>query len=173
MASREQIERVLGRLESACRADFYRHVSETQAGIGAVLRLLYESDGPVTAGRISEVLQISTARVAVLLKKMAVKELIIKERDTADARVSAIRLSGQGEKAFTRMRDEMYRQLGLAIDAVGEERMMEFIAISEEIRAAVEFKTPPFLEGECDPDAKQTKSFPLRDGTGRVDAELE
>ena len=43
-------------------------IDAANAGLGAVLRLLYLADQPVTAGTISEKLHVSTARVAVLLK---------------------------------------------------------------------------------------------------------
>ncbi len=137
MATREQIEMMLEELEKAHPADFFKRVNETQTGIGAVLRLLYESDGTATAGKISEVLNISTARVAVLLKKLVTKGLITKEQGTADARVTVVKLSELGEKTILQMRNDMYKQVGLVIDKVGEERVLEFIAISNDIRAAV------------------------------------
>lgn len=137
MATEEQIERMLKKFEKAYPADFFKHVTETRAGIGAVLRLLYESNGTVTAGKISEVLEISTARVAVLLKKMVARNLITKERGITDARLTIVKLSELGEKTIKEMRDEMGQQMNLLIDTVGEERLMEFVAISEEIETVV------------------------------------
>ena len=142
MAARAQIERVLKRLEQVHPAKCFPSVDETQAGIGAVLRLLAEADGTVTAGRISDVLQVSTARVAALLKKMAAKGLIIRTRSSRAARVTVVALTIAGRNTVNAMREEMYRQMGRVIDVVGEERLMEFIDTAEEIQRIV--KPPEF-----------------------------
>ena len=140
MATRMQIERMLEKLKHAHPDDFFKHVDETQAGIGAVLRLLYISNDTVTAGKISDELMVSTARVAVLLKKMASKGLITKEHSPIDARITLVKLTEYGAKTNEEMRDGMYQQMGIVIDTVGEERLLEFITIAEEIKNAI---TPP------------------------------
>ena len=137
MATTAQIERMLAELEGIHPVAFFRRMDETQAGIGAVLRLLHTSEEEITAGKISEVLNISTARVAVLIRKMAAKGLITKARSSADARVTMVGLTELGVRTVEEMRREMYRQMGLVIDAVGEERLREFLEIAAEIRAAV------------------------------------
>ena len=137
MATIAQIERMLAELERIHPVAFFRRMDETQAGIGAVLRLLHTSEEEITAGKISEVLNISTARVAVLIRKMAAKGLITKARSSADARVTMVGLTELGVRTVEGMRREMYQQVGLVIDAVGEERLREFLKIAAEIRAAV------------------------------------
>ena len=113
-------------------------VRHTRAGIGAVLCLLYEADGALTAGKISDLLQISTARVAVLIKKMDAKGLVTKERGIVDARRTIVRLTACGEQLVQEMQDVLYRQIGLAIDAVGEERLLDFIETAKELRCVME-----------------------------------
>ena len=137
MAMIAQIERMLAELERIHPVAFFRRMDETQAGIGAVLRLLHTSEEEITAGKISEVLNISTARVAVLIRKMAAKGLITKARSSVDARVTMVGLTELGVRTVEGMRREMYQQMGLVIDAVGEERLREFLKIAAEIRAAV------------------------------------
>lgn len=142
MATKEQIEMVLEKFQKAHPVNFYKMVNETQVGMGAVLRLLYESNGMVTAGKISDVLNISTARVAVLLKKMVAKGLISKEQSAKDARLTVVKLTALGEETVSKIHDEIYAQMGRIIDAIGEERLLEFIEISNEIRAVA--KKPDF-----------------------------
>ncbi|MDE7310752.1 MAG: winged helix DNA-binding protein [Eubacterium sp.] len=137
MATEAQIERVLKRLEQVHPANCFKRMDEVQAGIGAVLRLLYESNEAVTAGKISEVLGVSTARVAVLLRKMVSKGLVTKEQGVMDARITIVRLTEFGMKKFKEMKDDMCEQMGMVIDAIGEERLMEFIAIAEEIQKTI------------------------------------
>ena len=143
MATRVQIETVLKRLEQARPADCFKWNDEMQAGIGAMLRLLYESDEEVTAGRISEVLDVSTARVAVLIRKMTSRGLITKEQGATDARIIVVRLTEFGKKTYEKIKDDLYRQMGIVIDAIGEERLMEFITTAEEIQKTV--NPPQFI----------------------------
>lgn len=140
MATEAQIERMLKRLERVHPVDCFKRIDEVQAGIGAVLRLLYESNEAVTAGRISEVLGVSTARVAVLIRKMVSKGLIIKEHGVMDARITIVRLTEFGTQTFEKMKEDLYRQMGIVIDTIGEERLIEFITIAEEIQGTI---TPP------------------------------
>lgn len=82
-------------------------------------------------------MNVSTARVAVLLKKMVAKDLIVKEVDANDARVTVVQLSEHGRITVETMRNEIHRQFGTVIDKIGMERMMEFVAISREIQNAL------------------------------------
>ncbi len=134
MASNAEIERLLKHLQDAYPADFFQTMNETQAGIGAVLHLLFEAKSTMTAGQISERMGISTARVAVLLKKMDTKNLIIKEKDGSDARITVVRLSESGTKLAAELHDNIHQRIGQVIDKVGMERMLEFVAISREIK---------------------------------------
>lgn len=137
MASEEQILRVFNELNKCNPLEFVQSINETVVGIGAVLRCLNEADEAVTAGKLSEVLNVSTARIAALLKKMVAKGLITRERDAEDRRVVVIRLTELGESKAQEMHNNMLRNLGHVIDVVGEERMLEYMEISSEIRAAV------------------------------------
>lgn len=137
MATEEQIEKIKMLLEDCRPIDFFKRMNETTAGIGAVLRFLYESSDTVTAGKISSFMNVSTARVAVLLKKMAAKNLILKEAGTKDARTTVVRLSAHGLETVQQMRADLYRQLGLLIDRIGLERMTEYALMSKEIHAVI------------------------------------
>lgn len=140
MATKAQIEMVLGEFKKVHPphpSGFLRRIDERQEGAGAVLCLLHESEDTITAGRISEVLGVSTARVAVLLKKMAAKGLIVKKRAPSDARVTMVTLTEEGKETVQRIEDEIFRQIGVVIDQVGEERILEFIAIAKEIQNAI------------------------------------
>ena len=97
----------------------------------------------MSAGEISRYLHVSTARVAVLLKKMEARSLIERISDERDARKSVIRLSAHGAEVSEQMLRELNRQLAEVIDRIGLDRVKEFIAVSGEIRAVVQ---PPTWE---------------------------
>ena len=140
MATDKQILNMLKQMTSAHPAELFKHMDDTRAGIGAVLKLLYTADAPITAGMISEWLNVSTARVAVLLKKMDAKGLITKEKDPVDARVTIVNLTDFGRKTIESMWEDVKSQMGKVIDAIGEERLLEYIEISKEILQIV---SPP------------------------------
>lgn len=138
MASMEQTERVISLLRQSRPADFFKKMNETAVGIGAVLMFLDQAQEAVSAGQISASMSVSTARMAVLLKKMEGKKLIVTGGCAEDARVTRVRLSEQGRAVMERMKAELYGQIGYLIDRVGMDRLIEFTEISGEIRAALE-----------------------------------
>lgn len=144
MATQEQIETLLTEFRKAPPSDCFQHIDMISAGFRAILQYLYNStDTTVTAGKISEHMNVSTARVAVLLKKMAAKGLIEKKRDPTDARLVVVKLSEHGLQLAEEMHTNLFTQIGNMIDKVGMERMMEFAAIANELRSSM---VPPDIE---------------------------
>ena len=135
MATREQIETLLEQLEKAPPSEPFQHIDRNTVGIRAILKYLSETDEKITAGKISERLKVSTARVAVLLKKMEAKDLIEKTQDPDDGRIVIVKLSEHGKKTAAAARKEVYKSIGEMIDKVGMDRMLEFAAISNEIHS--------------------------------------
>ena len=109
MATPEQIASILSQLVALHPADCFKPIDAANAGLGAVLRLLYLADQPVTAGTISEKLHVSTARVAVLLKKLVAKGLVTKGRDPVDARVTVVALTPLGAQTVQDLADHMHQ----------------------------------------------------------------
>ena len=133
MAEVEQIEQILALFDDAMPEDWYRKMDAYKVGFGAVLRVLAQNGGKAPSGLISRVLGISTARVAVLTKKMTAKGIVEKCSDECDARVTVVRLTEQGIKTACEMKDTMYQDVGILIDKLGMERLLEFISTSKEI----------------------------------------
>ncbi|MDD6798905.1 MAG: MarR family winged helix-turn-helix transcriptional regulator, partial [Firmicutes bacterium] len=132
MATEEQVALVLEYLEKVKPADFFKTFNDISVGSGAVLRYLFETGGEVTAGNISDFMHVSTARVAVLIKKMVLQGLVTKESRADDARITVVHITPAGEEQIRRMRDEMFSQVSKVIDKVGMERVMEFLTTFEE-----------------------------------------
>lgn len=138
MATQEQIDTLLEQLNKAPPSEQFKNIDKNVAGIRAILKYLNETDEKVTAGKISEYMDVSTARVAVLLKKMVSKGLIEKENDPSDGRIVIVKLSEHGVRTAEKVRESIYTQIGTMIDKVGMERMLEFAAISNEIHSVME-----------------------------------
>lgn len=137
MATSREIEFVLDHLQRSHPERFFKTISEGNAGVGAVLKYLHDSPDSVTAGSISEYMQVSTARVAVLLRKMNAQGLITKREDANDARVMIVSISPKGEEKAEEMKSHLYHEIDTVIDRVGMNRIMEFITISDEIKQVI------------------------------------
>lgn len=151
MAAEQQIEYILKQLQKSHPDGFFRMLDKGSAGADAVLRCLHEAGGALTAGNLSEFLHVSTARVAVLIRKLTGQGLVTRESAPNDARIAIIRITPAGVGRIIRMKNRLYAYVGEVIDKVGMERIMEFLSISEEIRAAV---APPDI-GEIFEDSDE------------------
>ncbi len=142
LATTEQIEVLMEQLKKAPPAECFQNFDMSTAGIRAILKILNEADGKVTAGDLSEYMNVSTARIAVLLKKMSTKGLIEKERDSADGRVVVVKLTDNGKEVAEKFKENLYIHIGEMIDNIGMDRMLEFAAVSNEIQSLMK-KTHP------------------------------
>lgn len=147
MATREEIEKIALLLDESHPSKFVKKHNETSAGIGAVLRFLADSGQPMTAGSISHFMNVSTARVAVLLKKMEARGLICRQAGATDARTVEVSLTPLGADKATRLRENLYHDIGILIDTIGVERLIEYTNISREIRSVMK-GPPPDIIGE-------------------------
>lgn len=141
MATQEEISKIIVLLDESHPAKFMKKHNETNAGIGAVLNLLYDSDQPITAGSISKYMNVSTARVAALLKKMEARGFISRQAGKEDGRTVVVHLTETGLETVQKLRENFRRDIGILIDTIGMERLIEYTNISREIRAVL--KGPP------------------------------
>ena len=148
MATRDEIEKIASLLDESHPSKFVKKHNETNAGIGAVLRFLLESDRPMTAGSISQFMNVSTARVAVLLKKMEARDLICRQAGPEDARTVVVSLTDTGAEKAMRLRENMYRDIGILIDTIGMDRLIEYTNISREIRSVMKGPPPDIISEE-------------------------
>lgn len=135
MASKEQIQFLLRELKKAPPSELFQSIDSSTAGMRAILLYLGDRDQIVTAGMVSDYMHVSTARVAVLLKKMEAKGLLEKQRDPKDARKVMVRLSDAGRELAAMQRTHIRKHVETMIDQIGMDRMLEFAAIANEIHS--------------------------------------
>ena len=137
MATKEQVDKVFAAVEDSKPKDLSKITNETMSGIGAVLRFLYESDRDITAGQISSFMNVSTARVAALLKKMEARGLIVKSTGENDPRTTVVRLSSKGIETVKIMKEKMIRDISAVIDKIGMEPFLEYIEMTKRISSII------------------------------------
>ena len=138
MASEQRIVEILKEFNNIKPIAFLQQIDVTSVGIGNVLGFLSSSDRAVSAGEISSYMNVSTARVAVLLRKMADKGLIEKNSDPQDGRKVMVSITDKGRSKLKRSRDEILLYANAIIERFGEEKILDFIESCKVIREIVD-----------------------------------
>ncbi len=122
--------------------------NDMNTGIGAVLRILKGSTSQVSARKISEIMGVSEARVAVLLRKMEKRGYIIREKDSNDGRITIVKLTSNGEMYTQNLHDVLCKNIEIIIESIGFEKIKQYISLTEEINNVIQSKltTPPEID---------------------------
>ena len=138
MASREDAREFLRRLGNCRPQSFFGKVDECQRGTGFVLAYLEQKSGEVIAGDLARELNVSSARIAALLKTMEKNGLIIRYHSPADNRQTVVEITQKGIDCSVKIREQILEKVELLLEKVGKEELDEFIRISEKIKEALD-----------------------------------
>lgn len=106
----------------------------SEKGIYAILNYLFEHNTETVAGDLSRDLNISTARVAVLLKKMEFRGFIKKYKSDKDMRKTIVVITNKGKKALNKLKIKLVNEMNALIEKVGIEDIETFLKISKKIK---------------------------------------
>ena len=138
MSIREEGMRYLEKINSRVPARALEGIDMVQRGICCVLAYLKNSDGEVVAGDLAKELNVSSARISALLKKMEKKRFIIRRNSSGDARKTVVEITPEGIDYIDAETERILSQIELLIEKVGQRDLDEFIRISYKIRAALD-----------------------------------
>lgn len=138
MVTREQALFIMNKVKKNKPNDVFKNVSEMESGMRFVLLYLSEHSGEVYASTISEKMNISRARVAVLLKKMEGKGYITRRSSTKDARIEVINITQEGLDRLTTLQEDMINHISKVIEKVGYEQLNEFLDMAINIKNILE-----------------------------------
>lgn len=116
----------------------FERFNNMEKGIQFILLYLYEHNKEIIAGDLASSLKVSTARIAVLLKKMEKRDLIIRRPSAQDGRKTVVELTDLGRKTVEAMRKKALDKMERLIEEIGEEDILAFIRISLKIREFME-----------------------------------
>ena len=140
MPTKEEISALMKRFHESMPRTVMTKMERANLGICMVLRYLEGVGRPVSAADISRYMNVSTARMAVLLRTMSEKDFITKSEDSSDARKVQISLTDKGRAYIQTVKAELLDLMTEIVNRVGIERMEQFLEISKEINAAVSVK---------------------------------
>ena len=104
-------------------------VSASMRGEMAVLRLLGESELPLTAGDLSRDLRMTTSRIAAVLNSLQRKGMIERDADTLDRRRVLVRLTAAGSALCEHRKACVRGRLTAIFERLGMEDTREFMRI--------------------------------------------
>lgn len=101
--------------------------------IGVLGYLAFEKD-EVTAGELSENLNVTTARIASILNSLEAKNYIKRKEDSKDKRKTLVVITENGRVLAKKAKKEVIEKIKKVINEVGEEDMKEYLRIVLKIR---------------------------------------
>lgn len=138
MSNKEDAQEFLQQMRSCRVRPFYSKLDESQRGTGFVIAYLSEAEGEVIAGDLARELNVSTARIAALLRKMENDGLIRRRRADTDARQTVVEITQAGTEYSHMMKEQILEKAELLLEKVGKDDLNEFIRISKKIKQALE-----------------------------------
>jgi len=105
----------------------------TKGEIGILSYLSFDKDG-VTAGELSEHLNVSTARIASILNSLEHKGYISRNEDILDRRKIIVNITDMGKELASKAKDDIFAKITFIISELGEEDAKEYIRILIKIK---------------------------------------
>lgn len=78
------------------------------SGMYVVLKIIKDAERELSAGDISDIFGVTTARTAVVLTTLEKKEYIIKSKSANDARKTIVKITPKGNKVLEERKDELF-----------------------------------------------------------------
>ena len=116
-------------LDHGTRRPHHAEASAAMRGEMAVMRLLEEENGALTAGDISRLLEMTTSRIAAVLGALEKKGLIVRRADQADRRRVLVTLTESGTALCRMKREHLLRRMERFLSRLGEEDAAHFVRL--------------------------------------------
>ena len=124
---------VLEILAGLCSSQVFRDVQKKMKGACFLLEYLMESDGVSTPGTLASLLQVSGARITVLLSALQEKHYVERQIDPADKRRVTVLLTDSGRAFVQEMRGQVFSFADEVCNALGEADTEQLIRISKKL----------------------------------------
>ena len=146
MAKQEEVVLALELFHKNRPQKIFNEIDKTEVGVFAVIKYLYESKTTVTSADICKSLQISSARMAVLIKRLESKGLVIKMNSQFDSRTKILKLSENGEQLANEVEMKMYHTMGKIVDEFGINELKEMFEKLTKLKTILHENAPTNLE---------------------------
>lgn len=134
MVTREQALDVLNKIKQNKPTKFFEKIDGTSAGMRFILMYLSENVNEVYASTIAEKMDISRARVAVLIQKLMGKDMIEKSSSSIDGRIDVLKITQTGLNEIKTFKEQVLSNVITVIEKIGLEEIYRFIDTSAKIK---------------------------------------
>lgn len=94
-------------------------------------------NGKMKSLDLADELKVSTARIAVIINSLEKDDLVKREKDLIDKRITYITLTDKGVVLTKNMHDKMLKTISSVMKRVGEDDLMTFIKVAKVIKEEV------------------------------------
>lgn len=138
MNKRQQAINLMEQMRKSAPKPLFEKISNEEKGIRFILGYLnnHEND-EIIAKDLANKMNISTARISVLLKKMLDKGLIVKLPIKNDTRKTKIKLSKKGKQITSTFHEKMIKVHEKILDEISEKDIKNFLRISNKINEVI------------------------------------
>ncbi|MGN0468775.1 MAG: MarR family transcriptional regulator [Acutalibacteraceae bacterium] len=157
----EILSEIIGTFADFNRAKVFLDFQFYLKGENFLLSYLYTIGGESTPGDLAQVLHVSGARVAAILRSIERKKLIERISDKNDKRRVTVRITQKGKEWVTLAGSEMYSQALNVFDKLGEDDTRELMRILKKmmrIENGEEEKAQPEDENADEESEKQDET---------------
>lgn len=130
----EIAERLFKELKQATSVSLADILNEFNRGEVGVLSYLAFDKNEITAGELSEKLNVSTARIASILNSLESKELINRKEDALDKRKTLVVITNKGKNLAKNAKKEVIDKIIAVIKEIGYKDIKEYVRIAIKIR---------------------------------------
>ncbi len=146
MIEEDEIRKAIRYLHDSHSCHDMDEVHLREKGIGAVLVYLLNADAEVKSVDICNAHRVSSARVAVILKKLEHKDLIIKSASKTDSRAITIKLTDKGRILAQGIEQDMYNTVSKIIETLGVDEFYKTFEKMALIRKILHENKPKNME---------------------------
>ncbi len=125
MASSSEVNNIIKLFEENKKNHFLNMFDDNNKGALAVMKFLFYNSEKSTCGELSSKLNVSTARIAVILKKLEENNYIKRKISDSDARITNVFLTNEGKNICLKKKEELYKKINLIIDKLGVDKIYE------------------------------------------------
>ncbi len=133
MATKQDVDLALELFHKHKVKNAFHELVKKEIGYFAAIKYLNDVNKQVNAKDISNALEISTARTAILLKKLENKKFVTKTNSSTDARSVVVSLTDEGRRCADDLRGQMIKSMEKVVDEIGLQELERLFETLEKI----------------------------------------
>ena len=131
-------KKIIDKINKVNPFDFLNLIDKNGQGMNSILSYLKTKKENVTAGELAIQLNVSTARIAVLLKKLEKFNMIVKKISPLDARVTIVEITEIGKKHIEEETNKSISIMQKILKKVDPKEIEEFIRLATKIKNSIQ-----------------------------------